>query len=186
MSIPSHISEAEERSLLLRLTKNDEGAFCELYAAYKKRLVCFAGHFLQSREEAEDLFQDTFTAVWRNRHSIDPDASFSSYLFTVMRNKILNHLREREYRMRLLDCLTKQPVGSSEETDSSLQTFELQQLIAKALQQLTPRQREIFSMSRDRHLSHKEIAEALGITVNTVQDSISTSLRTIRAYLPKS
>ena len=60
---------------------------------------------------------------------------------------------------------------------------DLRDLIRQAMQRLTPRQREIFQMSREQQLSHREIAEALGISVYTVQESISTSLRTLRAYL---
>ena len=53
------------------------------------------------------------------------------------------------------------------------------------MQQLTPRQREIFAMSREQQLSHKEIAEALGISIHTVQESVSNSLRVLRSYLEK-
>lgn len=61
----------------------------------------------------------------------------------------------------------------------------MRQFIVRALQQLTPRQREIFEMSREQQMSHREIAEALGISVNTVQESISISLRILRTYLEK-
>ena len=62
---------------------------------------------------------------------------------------------------------------------------DLKSLISHALQQLTTRQREIFEMSREAQLSHKEIADKLGISVNTVQEHISTSLKLIRTYLKK-
>ena len=55
----------------------------------------------------------------------------------------------------------------------------------QAMEKLTPRQREIFEMSRTQELSHKEIAQTLGISVNTVQEHISTSLKIIRAYFTK-
>ena len=135
----------DERELVLRLIDGDEDAFCELYAAYKNRLLYFAMKFVKSREFAEDIFQDAFTVVWQSRRFINPDASFSSYLYTIVRNRILS----------------------------------------RALEQLTPRQREVFNMSRDLQMSHKEIAEALGVSVNTVQEHISVSLKVIRAYLTK-
>ena len=53
----------DERALVLRLIGGDEDAFCELYAAYKNRLIYFAMRFLKSREYAEDVFQDAFTVV---------------------------------------------------------------------------------------------------------------------------
>ena len=80
-----------ERSLVIRLIAGDEDAFCELYAAYKNRLIYFAMRFLKSREYAEDIFQDAFTTIWESRRFINPNTSFSSYLYTIMRNRILNH-----------------------------------------------------------------------------------------------
>lgn len=60
-----------ERSLVIRLIAGDEDAFCELYAAYKNRLIYFAMRFLKSREYAEDIFQDTFTVIWESRRFIN-------------------------------------------------------------------------------------------------------------------
>ena len=60
---------SDERSLVLRLIEGEEDAFCELYAAYKNRLIYFAMRFLKSREYAEDIFQDAFTIVWQGRVS---------------------------------------------------------------------------------------------------------------------
>ena len=153
-----------ERSLVIRLIAGDEDAFCELYAAYKNRLIYFAMRFLKSREYAEDIFQDAFTTIWESRRFINPNTSFSSYLYTIMRNRILNHLRELASEDRLKEQILSQ---------------------AHALKQLTSRQREIFEMSREKQMSYKEIAEALGISVNTVQEHISSSLRSLRTYLEK-
>ena len=166
----------DEHTLVLRLIEGDENAFCELYAAYKNRLIYFAMRFLKSREYAEDVFQDAFAVVWQTRRFINPDTSFSSYLYTIVRNRILNQLREQIF---------SQAVDYTNETKDEILVNDLRQFITRALQQLTPRQREIFEMSREQQMSHREIAESLGISVNTVQESISTSLRTLRTYLKK-
>ena len=174
-----------ERSLVLRLIDGDEEAFCELYASYKNRLIYFAMRFLKSREYAEDIFQDAFTVIWQGRRFINPDTSFSSYLYTIVRNRIFNQLRNLENHEKLREHILSQAVDYTNETHDEVLASDLKQLIDKAFELLTPRQREIFKMSREQHLSHREIAEALGITVNTVQESISTSLRTLRTYLVK-
>ena len=95
---------SDERSLVLRLIEGEEDAFCELYAAYKNRLIYFAMRFLKSREYAEDIFQDAFTIVWQGRRFINPDASFSAYLYTIVRNRILNQLRDLSYQDKLYCC----------------------------------------------------------------------------------
>lgn len=176
---------SEERSLILRLIGGDEDAFCELYATYKNRLIYFAMRFLKSREYAEDVFQDAFTVVWQSRRFINPDASFSSYLYTIMRNRILNQLRNAANEEKLKESIFSQALDYTEDTKREVMLNDLKSLISHALQQLTPRQREIFEMSREAQLSHKEIADKLGISINTVQEHISTSLKLIRTYLIK-
>lgn len=176
---------SEERSLILRLIGGDEDAFCELYATYKNRLIYFAMRFLKSREYAEDVFQDAFTVVWQSRRFINPDASFSSYLYTIMRNRILNQLRNAANEEKLKESILSQALDYTEDTKREVMLNDLKSLISHALQQLTPRQREIFEMSREAQISHKEIADKLGISVNTVQEHISISLKLIRTYLIK-
>lgn len=176
---------SEERSLILRLIEGDEDAFCELYATYKNRLIYFAMRFLKSREYAEDVFQDAFTVVWQGRRFINPDASFSSYLYTIMRNRILNQLRNAANEEKLKESILSQALDYTEDTKREVMLNDLKSLISHALQQLTPRQREIFEMSREAQFSHMEIADKLGISVNTVQEHISTSLKLIRTYLIK-
>lgn len=178
-------NSSEERSLILRLIEGDEDAFCELYATYKNRLIYFAMRFLKSREYAEDVFQDAFTVVWQSRRFINPDASFSSYLYTIMRNRILNQLRNAANEEKLKESILSQALDYTEDTKREVMLNDLKSLISHALQQLTPRQREIFEMSREAQLSHKEIADKLGISINTVQEHISTSLKLIRTYLIK-
>lgn len=175
----------DERSLVLRLIDGNEDAFCELYAAYKNRLIYFAMRFLKSREYAEDVFQDAFTIIWQGRRFINSDASFSSYLYTIVRNRILNQLRDLVNQDKLKEQILQQAVDYSNDTQNEILANDLKQLISCAMQQLTPRQRKIFEMSREQQMSHKEIADVLGISVNTVQESISTSLRTLRFYLKK-
>lgn len=175
----------DERELVLRLIDGDEDAFCELYAAYKNRLLYFAMKFVKSREFAEDIFQDAFTVVWQSRRFINPDASFSSYLYTIVRNRILNQIRDMANEDKLKEHILSHAIDSVNETNNKILFDDLKDVVSRALEQLTPRQREVFNMSRDLQMSHKEIAEALGVSVNTVQEHISVSLKVIRAYLTK-
>lgn len=175
----------DEHALVVRLIDGDEDAFCELYAAYKNRLIYFAMRFLKSREYAEDIFQDAFTIIWQSRRFINPDTSFSSYLYTIVRNRILNQLRDLANQDKLREQILSQAVDYSNDTSHEILANDLRRFISLAMQQLTSRQREIFEMSREKQMSHREIAEALGISVNTVQESISISLRTLRNYLEK-
>lgn len=182
MTVMTHDRE-EEHTLVLRLIDGDEDAFCELYARYKNQLVYFALRYLKSQAYAEDIFQDTFATVWQSRRFINPDTSFSSYLYTIVRNRVLNQLRSLEQESSLKEAILSQAVDYSNSTSQAIAVAELEAVVNEALGKLTPRQREVFELSRRQRLSHKEIAQALGISVNTVQEYISVSLHTIRHYL---
>lgn len=175
----------DEHELVIRLISGDEDAFCELYAAYKNRLLFFTMKFVKSRDFAEDIFQDAFTIIWQSRRFINPDASFSSYLYTIVRNRILNQIRDLDKEDTLKEHILAQAIDYTDDTKEKILAHDLREIINKALEKLTPRQREIFEMSREAQMSHKEIADALGISVNTVQEHISVSLRTIRTFLSK-
>ena len=174
-----------EREIVLRLIDGDEDAFCELYATYKNRLLYFAMRFVKSRDFAEDIFQDAFTVIWQGRRFIDPNASFSSYLYTIMRNRILNQIRDMEKEDTLKESILSQAIDYSDDTKNNILSGDLKNIIQKAFESLTPRQQEIFRMSREELLSHKEIADKLGISIHTVQEHISLALHTIRTYLTK-
>ena len=102
-----------------------------------------------------------------------------------MRNRVLNIIRDQEKEQAFKESVLKHAIDYTNNTKESIIENDLLSLISKAMEKLTPRQREIFEMSRNKQMSHHEIAETLGISINTVHDHISDSLRIIRAYLSK-
>lgn len=177
----------QEKIWVRRLVRGDEDAFCELYATYKNRLMYFALRMLKSTTFAEDVFQDTFSAVWKTREFIDPEAPFGPYVYTIMRNRIVNMLADIDKNERLKESLLSASLDhpeSGEHTDTII-THELMQLLENTLHTLTPQQQKVFRLSREQGLSHKEIADELDISVNTVQRHISASLQTLRKVLQK-
>lgn len=178
-------SKELERELIKGLINSDEEAFCDLYALYKNRLMYFAMKFLKSKEFAEDVFQDAFASVWQNRRFLNPESPFSAYIYTIVRNRILNLLSTFENEKKLKESILSSAIEIDNETSQSILDADLSAIIEKAIENLTPQQSKVFEMSRKRFMSHKEIAAELGISVYTVQQHISTSLRLIRTYLTK-
>jgi len=174
-----------EQELVSRLINNDEYAFAELYFLYRYRLISFARKFVKSEVLAEDIFQDTFAAIWQSRHFLNPDFSFSSYLYTITRNRILNLMRDSSLQQQVEDYIFSHAIDHDSQADKELIAGEYRQLLENALLKLTKRQREIFELSRYDGLSHKEIASQLNISVYTVQEHVSIALKTIQEYLRK-
>lgn len=176
-------SRLRERELVLRLIDGDENAFCELYAEYKNRLIYFAMTFVKSPEFAEDIFQDVFTVIWQSRQMLDPEKSFSSYLYTIVRNRVLNLIRNIEREEKLKNHILSHAIDYEEYINDQVWGEDIASILQKSMEVLTPRQREVFKMSREEELSHKEIAEKLNLSVYTVQEHISMALKNIRTFL---
>lgn len=178
-------SKNSEKELVKKLINNDETAFCELYALYKNRLMYFAMTFLKSKEFAEDVFQDAFASVWQNRRFLNPEFPFASYIYTIVRNRILNLLSALENEKKLKESILSSAIELDNDSNQFISDKDLNILIEKALLNLTPQQNRVFEMSRKQFMSHKEIAAELGISIYTVQQHISASLKIIRTYLSK-
>lgn len=174
-----------EKMLVIRLTEGDESAFCKLYSLYRAQLTFFAFKFLKSSTYTEDIVQDTFLHVWLSRKFIRTDLPFSAYLYTIVKNRILNQLRSMERQQHLEEHLQKNAIDYAEASQNDLLSQDLKEIIQKAFESLSPRQQEVFRLSREGQLSYKEIAEQLGISANTVHEHITSCLTTIRHYLIK-
>lgn len=175
-----------EHKLLIGLVNGDESSFCELYALYKNKLIYFAMKFLQSAEFAEDVFQDAFTSVWENRRFINPNQPFAPYIYTIVKNRVLNILAGMERDTDLKNKLSSSnAITNPGNADERLLEADYNELLQNALNTLTEQQRRVFNLSRSEYKSHKEIAEELHISVYTVQQHISASLKAIREYFEK-
>ena len=122
------------------------------------------------------------------RELLDPEKSFSSYLYTIARNKVLNYLRHvarsetlsRKYIQAYSDSPEYEP-----ECGEELLEKDYFALLRQAIFRLSPRQRQVFCMSRNGNMTHKEIAERLGLSVYTIQEYMSDSLKSIKDYVSK-
>lgn len=177
--------EYTDSELVNLLIRNDEAAFSELYIRFKDRLYYFCLNLLKSREEANDIVQEIFIRIWESRNFINPDLSFSSFLYTMARNRILNHFRDVDIDEKVKSILAQRTPLEDNSIETDLIYSEYQKILKEAIEALPPQRKKIFNMSREENMSHKEIAAQLGISVNTVQEHISESLRFIKNYFSK-
>lgn len=172
-----------EKELILKLMKGDKIAFSHLFSFYKSQVLYYCVHFVRDKEIAEDITQDIFLTIWEKKEELRVESSFSAFLYTIARNRIYDMFRSLSTRSVLYEKLMEQAIDYVDDVEKSLEEKNLRELIAQAMEQLSPRQCEIFELSRSKGLSHKEIAEQLGLSVFTVQDHIKNALEKIRTYL---
>lgn len=179
------IREKTDTELAVLLIHDDEAAFSELYVRYKDKLYYFCLHLLKSKEEANDIVQEIFIRIWESRSFINPDLSFSSFLYTMARNRIMNYFRDLDIDIKVKEIIASQKITTEETTESQIIDTEYQEILLAAIEQLPTQRQRIFNMSRIENMSHKEIATELNISVNTVQEHISEALKFIKIYFNK-
>lgn len=161
--------------------------FSEIYIEYYPRLLRFACDFVDCKEDAENLLHDVFLELWKINDYIPSIKHINAYMFRLVRNRCIDYLKHRMCEKAYMEeaaieCRMK--VSTLEGMgDEELIAKELSGLIRKAVAELPPRCREIFLMSRIEGLRHGEIAERLGLSVNTVSVQMGIALRRIRAVV---
>jgi RNA polymerase sigma-70 factor (ECF subfamily) len=153
-----------------------------LFKSHYRHLVNFSRQYVGHDDSCEDIVQKVFIRLWEKRADIDPDQGVVSYLFTAVRNRSLNHLRDsKKYRNELLDIECAE-MDVAFEVDH-LAMDELERKIAEALESLPEKCRLVFEMSRFQDMKYREIAEALAISSKTVEAHMSKAIRSLRQHL---
>jgi RNA polymerase sigma-70 factor (ECF subfamily) len=167
-----------DKELIEEIKEGKAQAFNQLYGLYGHKLYIFALSILKSKEDAEEVVQNTYLKIWEKRKSIESDHSFKSFLFTVAYNLTVDLLRkrlkEKKYREKILQIAT-----SNYNVEEAIECGDLLEHIQQIIKELPPCKKEVYRMSRINHLSYCEIAEKLNISVKTVENSINFSLNFI-------
>jgi RNA polymerase sigma-70 factor (ECF subfamily) len=171
--------EFSELDCLRRLKQDDEQAFDALFGHYSALVYRFAYGYLKARTDAEEIVQECFLKIWERRQQLRDDMPLKAYLFTTAHNAILNLLRRRQQHLRFQAYTSSFEPGQVEnEADYTA----LETLYQAALEQLPPKRREIFMLSRQQGLSYPEIAAQLNLSVKTVEAQMTQALKFLRGY----
>ncbi len=179
-------SEKSNNELVRLLQKGDMTAFDAIYQQYGRRVSGFVFRYIKQEADVEEIVQEVFVKIWVNRHKLDADASFESYLFTITYNTIISIIRKRVNEKKYVEHVKSlQRHNYVDNTIDDIQYKDLNTKVDLLLNQLTPRQKEIFLLSREQGLTHKEIAAKLNISSNTVKNHLVTTLSFLKSKLAK-
>lgn len=170
-----------ELTELLRL--GDNVAFTEIYNRYHAALYIHAFNKLRNREESRDIVHDLFGSLWNNRANLQVKTTLSAYLYTAVRYKIFDFISHRDVESRYISSIAEFADKGDYITDHLVREKELSALIEKEISALPSKMREVFELSRKANLSHKEIAEQLGLSEKTVKKQVNNSLKILRTKL---
>lgn len=160
-----HIKESQ---IIEQLIRGDEKALEYLMSVYRHQVTLFLKRSLPREEDVESLVQEVFLKIWMNRENLDVNRSFDSYLFTVAKNILINHLRRLVYKRRYVQDSLGQSDQYEQTASGQLEYDELKKKVEYYISLMPAKRREIFAMNRFDGKKYKEIALEMGISENTV------------------
>ncbi|WP_170846829.1 RNA polymerase sigma-70 factor [Sunxiuqinia elliptica] len=176
-----HIS-LSEKELLVKLNRGDVEAFNRLFRSFYKPLYFYVFRITGESEASKDILQDVFSQLWKERNNLPIRYSLNGYLYRMARNKSLNYiqqkkredLRNKDYRNALLHSI---------DSENQADRKELLRLVDQQVSEFPSRQKQVFLLSRQQGLTHREIAEHLNLSLKTVESLIYRSLRRLKNNL---
>lgn len=169
----------QELETLIRRAKSGDGAaFQTIYEFFAKKIYNFVYRMLSSREEAEDIVQDTFLIAYRELKTLRKDGQFEAWIYRIARNQVYQKLRHGKFLRYTLDdeqgpdvkeLKGKNPDRNPEE---HLLNDELSRAIQSALGHLPEKLREVFVLAVIQRIAYKDICEIVGKSLSAVKTDI--------------
>lgn len=183
----SNSSAYIDKELFLKVADGDEAAFETLFHRFVPQIQPVLLGMVHSKAVAEDLIQDIFLNIWINRYKLPEIESPSNWIFKIVYNRTYTWLEQQAVRQKAhQNILSTQPSElNSIHTEQSVSFAETARLVQQAIQTLPPKTKQIYIMSREAGLKNPDIAEALGVSVNTVKNTLVKAGKIIKEYLEK-
>lgn len=179
------IQVLDEIQCINALRNGSYKAFNMIYEEYADQLYMFVLLQLRDHNAAADIVQETYMRLWANRSHLNCFGNLKQFIFAIARYRIIDLLRKRMSQPRFEEYLEY----CSDMTDSPMTPEDVMMYddflrqLAKAKEKLTPREREIYELSREHQLSSAEIARRLGLAEQTVKNTLTAALKTLRTAL---
>ncbi|MDB5156640.1 MAG: polymerase subunit sigma-70 [Mucilaginibacter sp.] len=169
-----------DAELITSLKQGDHGAFTEIYDRNWGMLYIHALKLLHNEEESKDILQEIFIGLWTRSDTLDIKSSISNYLFSAVRNKVLNIIRDKKTRTTYTDLFALYLDDHCNATVDNIDERELAEAIEVTIQLLPDKMKEVFELSRKSYLSNQEIADKLNISDKTVKKQVNNALKILR------
>lgn len=178
-----YYSALSDGELTVLLKNGDAAAYTVIYNRYFDALYVHAYRRLNHKEEAQDIIHELFAQLWNKRETIDIKSNLTSYLYHAVRNKILDLIAHQQVESKYMRSLQDFMTQGVCITDHSIREKQLAALIEKGIADLPQKMKVVFELSRKHKLSHKEIADKLNLSEQTVKKQVNNALKILRVKL---
>jgi RNA polymerase sigma-70 factor (ECF subfamily) len=176
--------EAADEALMLAYREGGAAAFEELYRRHKGGLFRFVLRSVRERALAEELFQEIWMRVIEARERYEPQARFTTWLYTIAHNRLVDHWRKKGLQSVSLDDSADDPPGSPGfEPERILEAKQGLERFARALEALPVAQREAFLLHEEAGMSVAEIARATGANEEAAKSRLRYALAKLKEAL---
>jgi RNA polymerase sigma-70 factor (family 1) len=172
-----------DKEKLADLKNGEKQAFERVYWMYRKPVYGMAYRYLRVHELAEDAVQDIFVKLWIKRETLNPEKPFEPFLFSILKNHVLNMIKMNKRRIVRQFEYCEINEKRSKTTDAEAIFADTQKIIEEGLDQLPEGKQLVFRMKRIEGYSNKEIAEELGISVNTVKSQFYKASKFLQTFV---
>jgi len=174
-----------DTEIIRRIRQGDIGQFESLFRSSYVPLVRYAKTLIKDHDTAEEIVQDLFFRLWKDKEKIKINSSLNGYLFRSVHNSCLHYIEHNRVVERHVAEISYRQSESQESPSDILHYKELQARIAMILEKLPERCGKIFYMNRFEGLKYSEIAEKLSVSVKTVESNMGRALKEFRKELTK-
>ncbi len=174
-----------DEELFRQIKKNDAKSLKQLYERYYDKLCHFSYGYVKSIDVSKDVVSDVFLNVWIKRETLTIETNLKAYFYKSTRNRALRLLSKEKSNFESLKIVDSLNMFADDTAIGSLEYEELESVIESILNKLPPKRQVVFRLSRIDKLSYKEIAEALSISVNTVQNHMIKAIKYLAEEFPK-
>jgi RNA polymerase sigma-70 factor (ECF subfamily) len=172
-----------DSEIIRRIRQGDTGQFELLFRSSYVSLVRYARTLIKDQDSAEEIVQDLFFRIWKDKEKIKIESSLNGYLFRSVHNRCLHYIEHNRVVERHAQEMSYHQTENQESPSDILHYKELQARIASILERLPERCGQIFCMSRFEGLKYAEIAEKLSVSVKTVEANMGRALKEFRKEL---
>ena len=173
-----------ELQWLTALRAGDESALRRIFDRHYTRLLGDIYRIVPDEDTCQDLAQEVFVELWRKRSELDIHTSLRAYLRRAAVNRALNHLKtSRRFILDEQEHLLRAADTSAGDIRHKMDQEILEDALHAAIETLPEKCRVVFSLSRFEQMSHREIAEQLGISIKTIENQITKAMKILREAL---
>lgn len=157
--------------------------FETIFRMYYSNLCAYANKFVYDVDTSEEIVQEVFFQLWKQREEIGISTSLKSYLYRSVRNRSLNFIKHNRIKDEYENYSKQSKNNEVASPEDEIYASELEQKIVETIDQLPPERKKIFIMSRYDGLKYKEIAEKLNISIKTVENQMGKAIKYLRENL---